>query len=404
MTDEIQSSDRLQNYQRLIEISRDLASTLDLDILLNRIVHAGADLTGAQAASILLYDHANQQLYFQSASNLEKPMLQGLLVPMDSLAGWIVRNRQPVIIPDVSKDERHFGQIGKSVNFETRSLLGVPLMTKDKVIGVLESVNKIQGEFVDDDLDILSALGAQAAVAIENTRLFQQSDLISEFIHELRTPLASLNTAAYLLMRPEFSIEQRSRTIKTIYQETNRLSEMSSAFLDLARLESGRVQFQHQNFDLCPLLEESASVLRAKITEKGQSLEIVCGKKLPKVYADRNKIKQVIINLLSNATKYTPQNGKLTLQAFRKNDHVAIAVVDTGLGIPPDGLEHLFEKFYRVPGSEKMAQGTGLGLSICKKIVDGHGGRIEVDSAVGKGSTFTVYLPHKKIRGGSRPG
>lgn len=395
MNNSLQSSELLKGYQRLLEISRDLASTLDLGALLDRIVHAAADLTDAQAASILLYDSLSQQLYFQAATNIDEPSMRGLLVPLDSLAGWIVQNRQPVMIADVRKDARHFGKIGQTTQFETYSLLGVPLITKDKVIGVLEALNKRQGEFTPADQDLLSALGGQAAAAIENTRLFQQSDLISEFVHELRTPLSSLNTAAHLLNRPELSDEQRERMITTIQGETLRLSEMASAFLDLARLESGRVQFNMESFELPPVLQESAAILRARALEKEQQLTLAHPPDLPPLVADRNKVKQVVINLLSNAVKYTPARGAIHLSAEADEQEMRILVRDTGRGISPEGLAHLFQKFYRVPGSEKIAPGTGLGLSICKKIIEGHGGEIGVHSQVDEGTTFIVHLPLK---------
>ena len=236
---------RLEIYRRLIDIARDLASTLDLDVLLNCIISAAADLTDAEAASILLYDEAARQLYFQVSTNLDRPTMRGLAVPLDgSIAGWIIANRKPARILDVRGDPRHFTSIEKQTHITTTSLLGVPLVTKDKVIGVLEVINKRPGEFTDDDEDLLQVLGAQAAVAIENTRLFLQSDQVAEFVHELHTPLASIGTATYLLLRPEMSQEQRQSTIQNIHDETLRLNTMATAFLDLssARIRPGPIQ------------------------------------------------------------------------------------------------------------------------------------------------------------------
>jgi len=182
----------LDSYLRLIEISRDLASTLDLDTLLEDIVRAAADITHAEAASILLYDDTARQLYFQIATNIDEPTMRGLVVPLDSsIAGWIVLNRTSVRIDDAHKDERYFKGVEQTIGQSTKSLLGIPLITKNKIVGVLEVVNKKRGRFTDPDESMLTVLGAQAAVAIENARLFQQSDLIAEFVHELRTPLAS---------------------------------------------------------------------------------------------------------------------------------------------------------------------------------------------------------------------
>ncbi|HMR99397.1 MAG TPA: GAF domain-containing protein [Anaerolineales bacterium] len=173
----------LGSYLRLIEISRDLASTLDLDILLDDIVRASADITHAEAASILLYDDTARQLYFQVATNIDDATMRGLVVPLDkSIAGWIVLNRKSLRIDDAEKDERIFSEVDQTIGYSTKSLLGIPLVTKNKVVGVLEVVNKKRGKFTDADESMLSVLGAQAAVAIENARLFQQSDLIQEIV------------------------------------------------------------------------------------------------------------------------------------------------------------------------------------------------------------------------------
>jgi signal transduction histidine kinase len=389
-----ESARLLERYQRLIELSRDLASTLDLQDLLNRIVHAAADLSGSEAASILTYDEIKGELYFDAASNLSEPLMRGLVVPAEtSIAGWIVANRQPVIISDTQNDPRHFGQIGKATQVTTTSMLGVPLIAKGKVIGVLEAINKLSGNFNQEDQEILSTLAAQAAVAIENARLFQQSDLISEMVHELRTPLSSINTAASLLLRSESTGELRQEMAKLIFSETQRLNEMATAFLDLARLESGRVQFQPQMIEIRPLLDECVQLMQSKIREREIKVRVESAAEIPTIKADRDKLKQVFLNLLSNAIKYNKPGGSIDLNAEIVGDEVAVHVRDSGPGISPEHQEHLFEKFYRVPGTEKTVQGTGLGLSICKRIVEAHRGSITLQSQVDVGTDFIVHLP-----------
>lgn len=386
---------RLDGYRRLIDIARDLASTLDLDVLLQRIIQAAVDLTNAEAASILLYDNTARQLHFQVATNMDQPTMRGLTVPLEgSIAGWIVTHRQAVRIPDVHNDSRYFSNIEQSTKFVTRSLMGVPLVTKDKVVGVLEVINKKQGEFSANDEDLLTVLGAQAAVAIENTRLFQQSDLIADFVHELRTPLASLGTATYLLLRPEISQQQHDQIVHNIHAETVRLNMLASSFLDLARLESGRVQFRLSPFHLADLLSECCEVMKTKAADDHIKIIQNVAESLPPLYADRDKIKQVVLNLLSNAIKYNRPYGSVTLSACTNDEgRFVLTVQDTGIGIPEEALPHLFEKFYRVRETEGKVSGTGLGLSICQKIVQGHGGTIHVHSKLGAGTTFTVTLP-----------
>jgi signal transduction histidine kinase len=384
---------RMEGYRRLIDIARDLASTLDLDILLNRIIRAAADISDAQAASILLYDNAARQLFFQVSTDLEQPLMRGLAVPLDSIAGWIVTNRQPVRIADVSKDPRHFAGVEQAAQYSARSLMGVPLITKDKVVGALEVLNKRAGEFSATDEDLLRVLGAQAAVAIENARLFQQSDLISEFVHELRTPLASLTTATYLLLRPEMSQQQREQIVKNIHGETLRLNTLASSFLDLARLESGRVEYRKSQFELAGMLGECLEVMRSKAEEEKIIIEVDAPAGLPPMEADRDKIKQVVLNLLSNAIKYNRPGGRVSLGVRAEEHSLCLTVRDTGMGIPAEALPNLFQKFFRVRETEGKITGTGLGLSICKQIVQGHGGTISVESKAGEGTTFTVVLP-----------
>jgi signal transduction histidine kinase len=309
-------TERLDGYRRLIDISRDLASTLDLDILLSRIVHAAAEVSGAEAASILLYDEATRRLHFQVSTNIDEPTRRGLVVPLDrSIGGWIVAQRKPLRIADVHEDTRFLPEIEQIVGFPTQSILGVPLITKNKVVGVLEALNKHSGKFSDADESMLLVLGAQAAVAIENARLFQQSDLISEFVHELRTPLASLSTATYLLLRPEMSQEQRDQIVNNIHNETLRLNALASSFLDLARLESGRVQFRKTAFNLSDLLYECKDVMTSKADEEHVQIRVEVPEDLPLLEADRDKIKQVLLNLISNAIKYNRPHGSIMLRA-----------------------------------------------------------------------------------------
>jgi signal transduction histidine kinase len=387
-------TERLDGYRRLIEISRDLASTLDLNVLLERIVRAAAEIVRSEAASILLYDNLTRQLYFQVATNVDEPTVRGVVVPMDgSIAGWIVLNRKSVRTTNAQEDPRFAGYAEGMDGRPIQSLLGVPLITKNKVVGVLEALHKEKGKFTEGDESMLSVLGAQAAVAIENARLFQQSDLISEFVHELRTPLASLSTATYLLLRPEMAREQQIQIIQNIHSEAMRLNSMASSFLDLARLESGRVQFRKTGFNLTDLLYECKDVMNATAQEQGVEVRIEAPEGQPLCEADRDKLKQVVLNLLSNAIKYNRPRGTVTLSASASESSSCLTVQDTGVGIPEEAIPHLFEKFYRVHESEGLIAGTGLGLSICKEIVQGHGGRMEVKSQLGVGTSFSVILP-----------
>jgi two-component system phosphate regulon sensor histidine kinase PhoR len=161
----------------------------------------------------------------------------------------------------------------------------------------------------------------------------------------------------------------------------------------LARLESGRVQFRKTSFNLADLLYECKDVMASKAEDEKIQVQVETAEGSPVLEADRDKIKQVILNLVSNAIKYNRPNGTVVLRAETSDSEMVITVKDTGMGIPEEALPHLFTKFYRVREHESRSSGTGLGLSICKQIINGHGGRIEVKSRVGVGTAFTVYIP-----------
>ena len=393
------NSQHVDDYRRLIEIARDLASTLDLDTLLHRIVTVAAEIADAAEASILLYDDAKRQLNFEVATNMELLNMRGLDVPLEgSIAGWILTNRKPARTSDVQDDSRYFPGVENATRYATQSILGVPLITKDKVVGVLEVLNKRDGQFTDNDEELLLVLAAQAAIAIENTRLFQQSDLISEFVHELRTPLASLSTATYLLLRPEISSEQHEKIVKNIHSETQRLSALATSFLDLSRLESGRVHFRYKTVNIEKLFNSCRDIMQTKADEINIKIIVDVKEKTPEFEADLDKLKQVVLNLLSNAIKYNKPDGEVALIAKQEKDKMRIEVADTGHGIPTEAMQHLFKKFFRVHETESTIIGTGLGLSITKQIVQGHRGTIDVKSKSGKGTRFIIHLPLKAQR------
>jgi len=391
-------SQNIDDYRRLIEIARDLASTLDLDALLYRIVKVASEIANAEEASILLFDEVTRQLHFQVATNMD-PNMRGVDVPLEgSIAGWILTNRKPVRIGDVRDDARYFSGVENATSYATQSILGVPLITKDKVVGVLEVLNKREGHFSEVDEELLLVLGAQAAVAIENTRLFQQSDLISEFVHELRTPLASLSTATYLLLRPEISSQQHEQIVNNIHSETLRLNALASSFLDLSRLESGRVHFHYKKVNIEPIFQTCCEIMQSKAAENNIEIKTDIKKDLPELEADPDKIKQVLLNLVSNAVKYNKPGGTVTLRATKEDEQIRIEVEDTGYGIPAEAMPHLFKKFFRVRETESKAAGTGLGLSITKQIVQGHKGTISVKSKPSEGTTFIIHLPLRASR------
>ncbi|MAU11026.1 MAG: hypothetical protein CL607_14485 [Anaerolineaceae bacterium] len=387
----------LNNYRRIIEISQQLSSTYDLQSLLRKIVIAANELIHTEASAILLMDDSTGKLRFAMSSNIKPHEMDEMTVPLDgSIAGWIFTHGEPRVIENASADPDHYQGVDERLSFHTRNLLGVPMKTPTRVLGVVQALNKIDNQrFSDDDIAMLRTLASQAAVAIENARMFQQSDFIAELVHELRNPLVALKASTTLLLRPDLPSEKHEDIIHTMQFETERLIGLTDDFLNVARLESGRVQLDITSFSMHRLLTESTQVIAQQADDKGISISLE-GEDLH-VAADRGKIKQVLINLLSNAVKYNIPQGTIYLrtQATHENgdQYLQIDVTDTGYGIPEKHQKHMFQKFFRVPTTANMERGTGLGLTVCKGIIEAHSGKIWLRSEEGQGSTFSFTVP-----------
>jgi len=384
----------VKRYARLLEVSVDLASTLDLDVLLQHVVDAAKELTECEATSLLLYDESTRHLHFEAATGALFGAGTHIVVPMEnSIAGWVFSRGEPLHVDDALADTRFYREVDVLTRFETRSVLCVPLRTQDKTIGVIEAINKVRGPFLEEDQRLLEALGSQAAIAIENARLFQQSDLVAEMVHELRTPLASLTAAAHLLKRTELPEDQRGRLADTVSREVFRLNDMATDFLELARLESGRGRLVREPVHLGGLLQECIEIVRPQAESEGVSVESEAEATQSPVQGDRNRLKQVFLNLLTNAIKYNHSGGTVRIQIYLEGDAAVTCIKDSGRGIPPESLPHVFERFYRVPEPGERVSGTGLGLAIARRIIEAHHGTIVVESEVDRGSTFCVRLP-----------
>ncbi|MGD1991891.1 MAG: ATP-binding protein [Anaerolineae bacterium] len=386
---------RMRRLERIIELSRSLNSTLSLHPLLQKIIRAARELTRTEASSIMLIDRNTGELRFEAATGERSQEVASVVVPMDgSVAGWVVRHGEPVVIDDAHSDPRFYHQIEEQIGFETRSLLALPMRTKGKVIGVLEVVNKHgDATFSEEDLETLSVLADQAAVAIENAVLFQQSDLVAEIVHELRTPLASIVGYAEMIEREDVSEEARRSFARTIQREAERLNQLTCDFLELARLESGRAFVAREQIFLEDVIEEAVNLLRPQAEKKEIALHTELSEGLPLVIGDSQRIHQALLNLVGNAVKYCRSGDRVTVTAESDEDEVTLGVVDTGPGIPRRIQDRLFEKFYRAATTESAAEGTGLGLAITREVVESHGGRIWVESEEGEGAAFYLTLP-----------
>jgi signal transduction histidine kinase len=192
--------------------------------------------------------------------------------------------------------------------------------------------------------------------------------------------------------------------IEMIQRESVRLSNMTKDFLDFARLESGRTRIAHEPVDITRLVHEIVSIQQPQASTRGLEIDVAIADDTPKptddpmLEGDYDRLKQVLLNLVSNAIKYNRENGRITITVKKRDNCLALSVSDTGKGITPEDQEHLFERFYRIPGSENQSEGSGLGLSIAKKIAEEHDGRIEVESVLDEGTTFTIILPLTAVK------
>jgi len=403
----VNDENRLRRLERILEISRELTSTVALEPLLRKIVGVAAELTDSETASILLLDERTGELRFRTAAGDPEGELADVPVPIEgSIAGAVLTSVEPLIVPDVHKDPRHYGEV--QVGFETRSLLAVPLHIKERCIGVLEAVNK-QGKegFSPEDVEIMTTLAAQAAVAIENARLVGalreayerlgeldrlKSDFIAIASHELRTPLSLILGYASVL-RDQVK-ETASPQLEAVLRAALRLKHIIETMLNLRYLETGELTLSLTLFDAREAVREVCDTYRSLAEANGLSLQESLPDEPVPLMADRDKVLLILDNLLSNAVKFTSWGGRIQVGVAQRGNQVELTVADTGVGIPPDALGCIFERFRQAEGHmTRRYGGMGLGLSIVKGLAELHGGRVWADSVPGRGSRFVVSLP-----------
>lgn len=402
---------RIGYLERIVKISQILNSTLSLEPLLQIIIQAATELTNTESCSILLIDKNTNELRFAEATGGLTDKLKKLSVPLEnSIAGWIVVKERPLLIRDAKNDPRWHRGVDESTDFETRSILGVPLRLRDKVIGVLEVINKKSEEgFDQDDIQIATTLSAQAAVAIENARLLDElqqayrdiseldrikGDFVSVASHELRTPLAVILGYASFL-RDNVS-GQASEQLEIVLSSAIRLRSLIDDMINLRHIQTDDVQLELTIFSLRQLVSDVVQEFRDLVRGKRQILttRFVPNDSELNIEADHQKIYLVLANMISNAVKFTGEGGRIHINVELNGHEYWLNVIDTGIGISKSEYNRIFDQFYQVePSLTRKYQGMGVGLSITKGMVEVHKGRIWVESMVGKGSNFTVVLP-----------
>jgi len=412
----------VNELQALGEVGQALSSTLNLEVVLNTIVARANELTGTAGCTIWEYDAVREEFRLRVshyADEADAVLLEALgrvttIRKGQGVTTQVVELRQPVQIHDIAAEGAYESPIrGPLIEAGHRALLGVPLLREDEVIGVLAVTRKKPGEFEPEVVRLLSTLATQSALAIQNARLFleiedksrqleiasqHKSDFLANMSHELRTPLNAIIGFSEVLLERMFGEinDKQTEYLQDILESGRHLLSLINDILDLSKIEAGRMELEVTDFDLPTAVENALILVRERAMRRGIALHHAVDARLGEITGDERKLKQVLLNLLSNALKFTVAGGRIDVRAGLVDGMAEISVTDTGVGIAPADLEAVFEEFRQVGGSEKKAEGTGLGLTLCRKFVELHGGRIWVKSQVGAGSTFTFTLPVRR--------
>lgn len=410
MADEPAVLSKKQRLERLLEISRTLAATLELPPLLEAIISVACELTQSDVASILLYDPEKSRLRFEAVPGFQQQELIDVTVPLDSsVAGWIYTNNRPMVIQDARSEPRVYRPIDKALGFETRSILGVPLAVRGKTIGVLEALNKHgEAHYTEDDLEVLETLASQASIAIDNAQLLiniqdtntelqrldsMKSDFIAIASHELRTPLGLILGHATFLK--EYVPAKHQEQMEVIIRSAMRLKAIIEDMSTIAHQEQGESRVRREPFSISKLVEEVAG----RFGDMAEEKEIEIGFDAPEgkalsIEGDHEKLDIALSNIVKNAIMFTDAGGQVGIKAEGDDSMVKIFVVDTGIGIPPEAVDRVFDRFFQVESHlTRKHGGMGLGLSIAKAMVEMHNGQIWCESKEGTGSLFCIMLP-----------
>jgi len=367
-----------------------------------------AELLKAERGLVFLFDADRRQMVAQAPGfgiTLEQVARARYSVDGEARSRWNFRKNGPLVSNKAQADSRLLTETVLDLGLQ--SLIVAPINRGPQILGLLMVADRAgRAPFNDEDLNLLLALAGQATVAVENLRLhdeikranslLQEYDrLKSEFVgivaHDFRRPLMAIRGFAELVLEePELTLETRQEFMRTVISETEHLALLANDTLLITQIETGQFSFNFTEVDLGPFILDAVPL---GLSHHSVLMDIPAG--FPKIVADPERLRQCLTNLVTNAVKYSPEGGSITVRCReRGGQSVVIEVVDHGLGIPQDQIGKLFGKFVRVRTDEHMKiSGTGLGLYICRLIVDGHGGQIWVESEVGKGSTFGMVLP-----------
>lgn len=422
ITDRIQAEEavvkRAAELQTVAEVSTTTATTLEPDRLLQTVVDLTKEQFGLYHAHIYLTNESwNTLLLAAGAGEVGRQMVSdGWSIPMDhdqSIVANAARNRQSVIANDLVRDSNS-SFLSNQLLPDTRSEMAVPMIVGDQVLGVFDVQSDIVDYFTVEDANIFTTLATQTAIALQNARLYAEqaatvmqlreldrlkSSFLANMSHELRTPLNSILGFTDVMLEGLDGplTEYMDNDLRLVHKNGQHLLHLINDVLDMAKIEAGRMNLNPENFRAFEVMEEAVSITSTLASEKNLSLFLDEGSDQDvKIYADHTRLRQVMINLVNNAIKFT-EKGEISLKvAPMQGGRILISVKDTGIGIAPNKLDAIFQEFTQVDSSTtRKAGGTGLGLPISRRLVEMHGGLLWAESTgvSGEGSIFYVELP-----------
>ena len=420
---------RRLNGLRAIDMA--ISSSFDVSVTLDVVLQQVLSQLGVDAAAILLFNPREQTIEYKASRGFHSEALHHTQLKLsEGYAGHAVREHGTIHIPDLLDAG---GKLAKALQQAGENFVdyyGTVLITKGEVKGVLEIYHHSLIQHDAEWLDFLETLAGQAAIAIDSAQLFEnlqrsnielehrvmqrtmelnqtniklehanraKDEFLATMSHELRTPLNSILGLSETLLEqrrdPLSAYQQKS--LQTIASSGEHLLELINDILDLSKIEAGKFDYYPQIIGVDDLCRSSLAFVKEQATRKSITLTYRLETTVSKMYADPRRLKQTLVNLLTNAVKFTPDNGYVILRVHgnAEQDRIQFSVIDTGIGIAPEDMENLFQPFVQVDSRlTREYEGTGLGLALVQKLTDLHGGSVDVESEVGKGSRFTINL------------
>jgi signal transduction histidine kinase/ActR/RegA family two-component response regulator len=413
---------KVDALEALQEVGEAVNSSLDVDSVLATIARHAVQLSETDGGSIMEYAEQDRCFLVRSTYRTAPGVverLRSIRIDVDeTLVGRAAREHRPIAVPDLAAVplDPHL-QILYDDGW--RSLAAVPMLREGNIVGSLIVRRKRTGDFTDETLDLLETFASQSALALLNARLYRdlkeqslelelasrhKSEFLASMSHELRTPLnAVLGFSEVLLERMFGELNERQEEyLHDIHSSGRHLLELLNEILDLSKIEAGKMALEYSSIDLRFLLDDAAAMLRERAATQGVELSIDVAEDIHVVHSDVLRLKQIVLNLMTNAVKFTGAGGSVAVRARRRGADVDITVTDNGIGVPEADQQRIFESFQQGGRGSSREEGTGLGLTLSKRLVELLGGRMWLESKVGVGSTFGFSIPGRERDGAER--